>query len=286
MNTSPTARKTILVTGCSSGIGAHCAARLLQDGWNVVTTARRPQDLERLGESGLNPVYMDYTDGASIRSAFDHALALGNGRIDALFNNGAYGQAGAVEDLSTDTLRAQFEANFFGWHELTNLVVPIMRKQGVNATGKGRIVHCSSVLGFVPYRWRGAYNASKFALEGLASTMRLELAGSGIHVSLIEPGPIVSRFTANGLKHFLANIDRENSVHRDIYESELKRLESGGGADRFRLGPEAVYAKLDHALNAKRPRAHYRVTTPTIAMGVAKRLLPQSLLDRLLLRSG
>ena len=274
--------KTILITGCSSGIGLHCARRLRDDGWRVVATARKPEDLEMLADLGLNPVYLDYTDANSIHAAFQHVLAMGHGRIDALFNNGAYGQAGAVEDLSTNALRAQFEANFFGWHELTNLVVPVMRRQGKN--GEGRIVHCSSILGFVPYRWRGAYNASKFALEGLASTMRLELADTGIRVSLIEPGPIKSRFTANGLAHFLANIDRENSIHRKTYESELQRLKTGGGKDPFRLGPEAVFNKLDHALNSPRPRAHYHVTTPTRFMGVAKRLLPQSMIDRLLLR--
>lgn len=281
MTTSSPSRKTIMITGCSTGIGAHCARRLAEDGWQVVATARRDEDLQRLNSEGLNPVYLDYTDKTSIHSAFHHALNVGNGNIDALFNNGAYGQAGAVEDLPTDALRAQFEANFFGWHELTNLVVPVMRKRA-----EGRIVHCSSILGFVPYRWRGAYNASKFALEGLASTMRLELADSGIHVCLIQPGPIKSQFTRNGLPYFLKNIDRENSVHRKTYSKELARLESGGGVDRFRLGPEAVYEKLDHALNSARPRAHYRITTPTKFMGVAKRLLPQSILDQLLLRSG
>ena len=175
----------------------------------------------------------------------------------------------------------QFETNFFGWHSLTNLVVPVMRNQR-----SGRIVHCSSVLGLVPSRWRGAYNASKFALEGLASTMRLELAGSGVHVSLIEPGPIESKFTINGVSHFEKHIDRENSVHRIEYEDQLKRMNSGGGANRFRLEPEAVYKKLDHALNSKKPRAHYHVTIPTTIMALAKRFLPQSMIDALLLKSG
>lgn len=250
----------------------------------MIATARKPSDIGHLSGLGLDPVYLDYSQTDSIHSAFEHALQAGKGRLDALFNNGAYGQAGAVEDLSTDVLRAQFEANFFGWHELTNLAVRTMRRQGTN--GEGRIVHCSSILGFVPYRWRGAYNASKFALEGLASTMRLELADTGIHVSLIEPGPIRSKFTTNGLVHFKQKIDRENSPHREVYKAELQRLESGGGNDPFRLGPEAVYEKLHHALNHRRPRAHYHVTTPTKFMGVAKRLLPQSLIDRLLLRSG
>jgi NAD(P)-dependent dehydrogenase (short-subunit alcohol dehydrogenase family) len=283
-----TTGKTILITGCSSGIGLHCAKRLKDAGWIVVATARKQEDLERLDGLALNPVYLDYTDTPSIHAAFDHAVTIanehGNGTLDALFNNGAYGQAGAVEDLSTDVLRAQFEANFFGWHELTNLTVPVMRRQGDK--GEGRIVNCSSILGFVPFPWRGAYTASKFALEGLAATMRLELSGTGIHVSLIEPGPIRSKFATNGLQHFLDKIDREASPHRAIYEGELARLQSGGGRDPFRRGPEAVYAKLHHALTSKRPKAHYYITIPTHFMGVAKRLLPQSLIDRLLLRAG
>ena len=272
---------TILITGCSSGIGKHCALRLHEEGWNVVATARKPDDIAMLQEAGLTGVYLDYTDGTSLAGAVGVALEAGGGRIDALFNNGAYGQAGAVEDISTDVLRRQFEANFFGWHELTNLVLPHMRRAGA-----GRIVHCSSILGIVPYRWRGAYNASKFALEGLASTMRLELRGSGIHVSLIEPGPITSKFTTNGLPHFVDNIDIENSVHSRVYRKQLERLQSAGGVNRFRLPPEAVYVKLRHALTSSRPKAHYHVTVPTKFMGVAKRLLPQSLIDRLLLGSG
>jgi NAD(P)-dependent dehydrogenase (short-subunit alcohol dehydrogenase family) len=277
---SPT-RKRILITGCSSGIGLHCAKRLKDDGWLVVATARNDNDLSMLRGLGLVAVYLDYSDEASIKSCFNETMGITDGVLDALFNNGAYGQAGAVEDLSTDALRMQFETNFFGWHSLTNMVVPVMRNQR-----SGRIVHCSSVLGLVPSRWRGAYNASKFALEGLASTMRLELAGSGVHVSLIEPGPIESKFTINGVSHFEKHIDRENSVHRIEYEDQLKRLNSGGGANRFRLGPEAVYKKLDHALNSKKPRAHYHVTIPTTIMALAKRFLPQSMIDALLLKSG
>jgi len=272
--------KSILITGCSSGIGLHCAKQLKADGWNVFATARKPDDVEMLNQLGVRGLHLDYTKNASIHAAFEQTLKATDGRLDALFNNGAYGQAGAVEDLPTDVLRAQFEANFFGWHELTNLVVPVMRKQG-----HGRIVHCSSVLGFVPFSWRGAYNASKFALEGLASTMRLELRDSNVKISLIEPGPIESKFTSNGLAHFVDNIDIENSVHADAYKDQIERLESGGGVNRFRLGPEAVYKKLDHALNSKRPKAHYYVTFPTHLMGVAKRLLPQTLMDKLLVKS-
>ena len=271
--------RTIIVTGCSSGIGRHCALRLRGDGWRVFATARKPADIEELTRLGFDALCLDYENEDTIRTAFAEALRLSGGQIDAIFNNGAWGQPGAVEDLSTAVLRAQFEANFFGWHELTRLAVPAMR-----ARGSGRIVHCSSILGIVPYRWRGAYNATKFALEALALTQRMELQGSGITVSLIEPGPIETRFSENALAKFLENVDIEHSVHRDTYESHLAKLQDGGGVNRFRLGPEAVYLKLHHALNARRPHAHYPVTFPTHAMFLARRLLPQRWLERLLTR--
>ena len=253
---------------------------LKNDGWRVFATARTKKDIERLKATGVESVYMDYAIEKSIHSAFEDVMKAGDGRLDALFNNGAYGQPGAVEDLPTDALRQQFEANFFGWHTLTNRVVPVMRKQGY-----GRIIHCSSVLGFVPMVWRGAYNASKYALEGLATTMRLELSDSGIDVCLIEPGPIKSEFSANGIAHFFKNIKPENSIHAKAYEKQIARLGSKGGKNRFRLGPDAVYKCLDHALNAKRPKAYYLVTVPTYFMAFARRFLPYSWLEKLLKRS-
>lgn len=273
--------KHILITGCSTGIGKHCAIKLKKEGWNVFATARKAEDIEALNGLGLNALYLDYTDHQSIHECFDTVIKATEGRLDALFNNGAYGQTGMVEDLKTDVLRAQFEANFFGWHELTNLVLPVMRKQGY-----GRIVHCSSILGWVASPWRGAYNASKFALEGLASTMRVELYGTNIHVSLIEPGPIETDFSKNALEKFLANIDYKNSIHREKYEDILSRLNEGGGVNRFRLKPDAVYSKLHHALNASRPKAHYGVTVPTHVMAFAKRLLPTRLVDKIILKGS
>ena len=274
-------RKSILITGCSSGIGKYCAVELLNREWQVFATARQPEDLEMLEEQGLEAVHLDYTDNASIHACFNNVMEKTNGKLDALFNNGAYGQPGAVEDLKTDVLRQQFEANFFGWHELTNLVLPVMRKQG-----HGRIIHCSSILGWITAPWRGAYNSSKFALEGLASTMRIELMGTNIHVSLIEPGPIRTKFTENARKAFLKNIDRENSAHKERYEQEMKRLNSGGGVNRFRLEPEAVFKKLDHALTAKKPNAHYGVTVPTHFMDFARRFLPTRTVDKILLKNN
>lgn len=274
------AKRTILITGCSSGIGRHCARRLHGDGWDVFATARTPEDIAALNAEGLVALHLDYRDEASIRTAFGQVMEKTGGRLDALFNNGAFGQAGAVEDLATDVLREQFEANFFGWHELTRLAVPAMRERG-----HGRIVHCSSVLGIVPYRWRGAYNASKFALEGLASTQRMELSGTGIHVVLIQPGPIKTRFGENGVAHFLQKVDVDGSVHAETYRQHLANMQDGGGVNRFRLGPEAVYRKLAHALNARRPRFQYAVTVPTHFMAIAKRVLSARMLEKFLMRS-
>ena len=272
--------RTILVTGCSSGIGHYCAHRLRDAGWQVFATARRPQDLAALEAAGLTAVHLDYGDETTVRAAAERLLSDTGGRIDALFNNGGYAQPGAVEDLPTGALRAQFESNVFGWHTLTQALVPAMRRRG-----QGRIVHCSSILGFLPYRWRGAYIASKFALEGLFLSQRLELAGSGVHVSLIEPGPIATRFDQNALRHFLDNIDVDGSVHAEAYRRRLAQMRVGGGLNRFRLGPEAVYRSLDHALNSRRPRARYRVTVPSKVMAWVAALAPHGLMEKVLLRS-
>ena len=269
--------RTILVTGASSGIGAYCARALKADGWRVFATARRPEDIAALEAEGLEAFYLDYREPASIKALVEAVLARTGGRLDALYNNGAHAQAGAVEDLPVQALREQFEANLFGWHDLTRRIVPVMRAQG-----HGRIVNCSSILGLTPVKWRGAYAASKHALEGLTLCMRAELDGSGIHVSLIEPGPIESKIAANGLAWFLKNIDHENSVHAKDYERQLARLRAGGSKSRLKLKPDAVHAVLRHALLSPRPRPHYVVTTPARIGVVLKRILPAALFYRLL----
>lgn len=270
---------SVLVTGCSSGIGLHVACGLAARGWRVFATARKPADVERLAGLGLESLQLDLDDSESIAAAVDAVLERTGGRLDALFNNGAYGQPGAVEDLRREVLRAQFETNVFGTLELTNRVLPAMR-----AAGAGRIVQNSSVLGLVALPYRGAYNASKFALEGLTDTLRLELAGSGVHVSLVEPGPIVSRFRDNAHAAFRRNIDAEASVHRDTYRAMERRLTKAGPAAPFTLGPEAVLAKVIHALESPRPRARYYVTFPTHLFATLKRLLPHRGLDAVLRR--
>jgi len=268
---------TIIVTGASSGIGAYCARALKKDGWRVFATARKPEDISRLEQDLLEAFYLDYREPASIEALVAAVLERTGGRLDALYNNGAYTQPGAVEDLPVAALREQFEANLFGWHDLTRRIVPVMRAQG-----HGRIVHCSSILGLTPVKWRGAYVASKHALEGLMLCLRAELAGSGIHVSLIEPGPIESRIATNGLEWFLKNIDHEHSVHRDAYQAQLARLRAGGSKSWLKLTPDAVYARLNHALLSERPRPHYVVTLPAKLGVLLKRVLPAPLLYRVL----
>jgi NAD(P)-dependent dehydrogenase (short-subunit alcohol dehydrogenase family) len=272
-------QRTIIVTGCSSGIGAHCARALKADGWRVFATVRKEADLEPLTTDGIEALIMDYTRPETISALVTTVSERTQGRIDALFNNGAYGQPGAVEDLSTDVLRAQFETNVFGWHDLTRQVIPLMRERG-----EGRIVQCSSILGLVPYRFRGAYAASKFAIEGLSVTLRMELQGSGIHVSLIEPGPIATRFTANALAKIKEHIDLEGSAHAAEYKRQLARLNGTGPINRHKLGPEAVYLVLKHALSARSPRPHYVVTTPAKQGVWLKRLLPADVFYRLMRR--
>lgn len=269
--------RTIIVTGASSGIGAYCARALKAEGWRVFATARKPEDIAALEADGLEAFYLDYREPQSIAVLVDTVLARTGGRLDALFNNGGYAQAGAVEDLPTAALREQFEANLFGWHELTRRIVPVMRSQG-----HGRIVHCSSILGLTPVKFRGAYAASKHALEGLMLCLRLELEGSGIHVSLIEPGPIQSKIASNGLFWFEKNIDHQNSVHHIAYQGQLKRLRGGGSKSRLKLKPDAVHDVLRHALLSPRPKPHYLVTLPAKAGAFLKRILPAGLLYRVL----
>lgn len=273
--------KTVLITGCSSGIGAAAARALRERGWRVFATARKAADVERLRAEGMESLALDLDDPASIRAAVEDVLARTDGRLDALFNNGGFGQVGAVEDLTRDALRAQFETNLFGWVELTNLVIPAMRRQG-----RGRIVMNSSVLGYAAFPYRGAYNAVKFAVEGLADTLRLELAPAGIQVVLVEPGPITSRFRDNCLPHFERHIDWRHSVHRAQYEGQLARLRTPGPAAPFTLGPEAVVDKLLHALESPFPKARYPVTVPAVAFGWLKRLLSVRAMDWVLARAS
>lgn len=270
--------KSILITGCSSGIGYDAAHGLKARGWRVFATCRQEADCERLRAEGLESFPLDYADEASIAAAVATVKTLNNGKLGALYNNGAFACPGATEDLPRAALRAIFETNLFGYHDLTRQVIPMMRAAGV-----GRIINCSSILGLVPLQWRGAYVATKFAMEGLTDVLRLEMKGSGIDVILIEPGPITSRIRENSIPHFEKWVDWENSARVEEYRSILHRLyQSKNAPDRFELPPSAVTEKLIHALEAPRPKARYYVTKATHLMGFARRILPTRALDWLI----
>lgn len=274
-------KKSVLITGASSGIGYFTAHQLQRDGYLVVASCRKHEDVIRLKNEGLHAVQIDLRDSASIKEGFNEVMKICDGKLYALFNNGAYGQPGAVEDLSRNVLREQFETNFFGWCELTNLALPGMLKQGF-----GRVIQNSSVLGLAAMPLRGAYNASKYAIEGLSDTLRLELKDTGVHVCLIEPGPIHSEFRKNALEALIKNVDFSKSRHEKTYQKAIERLSKTVSTTPFTLGPDAVYRRVIHALESKRPHARYYVTFPTYLVGFMKRILSASLMDKLLLKMG
>lgn len=274
-------QKSILITGCSSGIGYDAAQTLHARGWRVFATCRQEKDCERLRDEGLESITLDYDDEASIKSAVAEVLERTGGTLDALFNNGAYAIPGAVEDMPRDAMRAIFETNVFGYHDLTNHIIPVMRAQGY-----GRIINCSSVLGLAAARLRGAYVSTKFALEGLTDTLRLELHNEPIDVILIEPGPITTKFRFNARAQFEKWIDWQASPLRTTYEDQLRpRLyDDSGTVDTFELPASTVTKKLIHALESKRPKPRYFVTVPTYLAGIMRRILPTRAFDWILLK--
>ena len=271
--------RTILITGCSTGIGRCVALDLHRRGYQVFATARKETDVAALQAEGLTAHRLDLTETASMEQSVAWVLEQTGGTLYALFNNGAYGQPGAVEDLPVAALRAQFETNLFGTHALTRLVLPVMHRQGY-----GRIIQNSSILGFIALKYRGAYNASKYALEGLTDTLRLELKGSSIHVSLIEPGPVTTRFRENANSAFLRWIDTEKSRYKEVY-AKMQARRFSGNPTTFSVPPEVVLRQVVHALESSRPRVRYPVTFPTYLFAVLKRMLSSAVLDKILVRS-
>lgn len=270
--------RNILITGCSSGIGYCVAKGLRERGYQVFASARKDEDVEKLEKEGFKTLKLDLADPESVQDAVYELMLRTNSELYAIFHNGAYGQAGALEDISREVLEKQFASNVFGWHQLTVMLLPILRQRN-----EGRIIYNSSLLGYVSLPFRGAYNASKYAIEGLADTLRLELADTDIQVSLIEPGPITSRFRTNALQTLKDNVNIDQSVHRLKYQGAIRRLEKEGPAAPFTLPPEAVLDKVIHALESPKPKAHYPVTFPAHLFWWMKRLLPTGLQDKILL---
>jgi NAD(P)-dependent dehydrogenase (short-subunit alcohol dehydrogenase family) len=272
--------RSILITGCSSGIGLAACHGLKARGWRVIASVRQEADIAALEAQGFDCVRLDYADPTSVEQGLAAALERTGGTLDALFNNGAFGLPGAVEDLPRGALEEIFAANVFGVHDLTRRVIPVMRAQG-----HGRIVQHSSVLGLVTYKWRGAYVASKFALEGLTDTLRIEMRDTPIHVATLNTGPVTSMLRVKSIPRFERWIDWQASPRAEQYRTSLlKRLYEDRGKDRFELPPEAVVAKLVHALESPRPRARYYITTPAWIAMALRRVLPTRALDTILAR--
>jgi short-subunit dehydrogenase len=271
----PNTPKTILIKGCSSGIGLCAATVLLKKGYRVFASARKMDDVNELSKKGFESIQLDVNDSQSIRQGINEVLEKTQGTLDAVFNNSGFVLAGAVEDLSRDMMREQFETNVFGAMELTNLVIPVMRKQG-----HGRIIQNGSLLAIVTMPYRGAYCASKFALEGFSNTLRQELRGTNIFVSIIEPGPIESRLRKNAVLNYSDHLKNKVSVHNEHYKKmESYYFNPPEGEQKFALSPEAVVNKLIHALESKHPKAHYYVGLPAHAFSILRRLLPDCALD-------
>lgn len=274
-------KKSILITGCSSGIGYDAAHGMRDAGWRVFASCRKQADCDRMIGEGFESPLLDYNDTATLESGLAEVLAATGGTLNALFNNGGFGTPGAAEDLPREALRANFETNVFGVHDLTTRVIPVMRAQG-----HGRIVQHSSVLGLVAIRWRPAYNATKFALEGLTDTLRIEMADTNIKIVTMNTGPVTSKIREKSIPHFEKWIDWENSPRRDQYERGLrKRLYEDTGPDAFELPASAVTAKLLKACTHPNPKPRYYVTTPTYLMGFLRRILTSRGLDRVLKRA-
>lgn len=271
--------KKVFISGCSTGIGLYIAQTLQEDGFQVIASCRKPEDVERLQSLGLYTLQMDVDDSGSIQAAVKQLLDYTEGQLDVLINNAGYGQAGALEDISREVMQRQFQTNVFGLHELTKLIIPVMRKQG-----SGRIINISSVLGIVSLPFRGAYNASKYAVEGLSDTLRLELEPSGIWVSSIQPGPIESQFRDTVVDRSLQAVDIETSFFRKQYANMLSHFKANKKNSKFTKGPEAVYKKVSHAIKAKRPRPSYSVTLAAHILILARRLMPARWFHRVLTR--
>lgn len=275
MNLPPVQSRSVLVTGCSSGIGLATARMLRDRGWQVLPTARKAADLDMLRADGFAPLTLDLADADSVNRASAEALERLGGQLGGLVNNAGFGQAGAVEDLTRELLRYQFEANLIGMQDFANRFIPLFRKQGW-----GRIVNISSVLGRITIPFNGAYSATKYAMESLSDALRIELTGSGIGVSIVEPGPIVSAFRRNAAARAQEVLEGAETRHRAFYEHEIKRrLHQIKKPDTFTKPPEAVAEKIVHALESHRPRRRYCVTIPAYLGAFMARFMPAAVLD-------
>lgn len=271
--------RSILITGCSSGIGLASAEAMQARGWQVFAACRKQADCDRLKARGLDSPRLDVEDPASLQTGLAEVLDATGGTLDALFNSAGYGFPALVEDLPRAAFEEMMAVNLFGVHDLTRRVLPVMRAQGA-----GRIVMCSSALGLVGMPFRAAYTASKMALEGYTDVLRQEVEPLGLRVVLIEPGPITSTFKSNAGAKFAQWVDWENSAQRDRYDKVLERMQGAPKPDPLEKPASAVVAALARAVESPRPRARYQVGVPAVYAALARRFLPARWHDRLIRR--
>lgn len=280
MKARPVDDKSVLVSGCSSGIGLATAKLLREKGWTVFPTARKVEDLDMLEQNGFQSIQMDVSSSVSINAAVEEVLSENNGHLGAVVNNAGFGMPGAIQDLTRDAMRHQFEVNLFGLQELTNRLIPVFREQGY-----GRIVNVSSVVGRIALPFMGIYSASKFALEAVSDVQRVELSPDHISVSIVEPGPIQTRFSTNCAGEGEVALDTEQSRFGPSYRKYFDKRRNGGmSEDRFRLPPEAVAEKILHAVESRNPKIRYCVTLPAHLGSLAARFVPAGLIDRVLIK--
>jgi len=268
----------IVITGCSTGIGLETARYLKERFVTVYPTARDPKDVEMLQALGFDEaMLLDVRDAAQISQVIERVLEQ-EGQIDVWFNNAGYGQVGAIEDIRTEVLREQFETNVFGLHECTRQIISVMRRQGY-----GKIIQHSSVLGIVSMFGRGAYNASKYAIEGLTDTLRLELKDTPIYPVLLNTGPVTSCFRDTAVKMLQKNVAIEASLFKERYHASIE-----GTARKVPFSEEAetVAAVIHKIILAEKPAPRYYITKATYLLGYLKRCLSTSWLDRVLLKVG
>lgn len=264
----------IVITGCSTGIGLETANYLKDKFITVYPTARYEKDVQMLKDLGFeHAMQLDVTKPEMIETVIEKVLEL-EGHIDVWFNNAGYGQPGAIEDITTTTLREQFETNVFGLHECTRQIIPVMRKQG-----HGKIIQHSSVLGIISLFGRGAYNASKYAVEGLTDTLRLELKDTRIYPVLLNTGPIASHFRQTAVKKLEENVDMEHSVFKDKYHASIKGI---GKKVPFKEEAVSVARVVHKIILADKPKPRYYITKATYLLGYLKRILSTGLLDQIL----
>lgn len=246
-------------------------------GWTVWPTARSDKDLDQLREQGFDPVNLDISKEESVSAASADILERSGGELGGLVNNAGFAQPGAVEDLTRDLLRYQFEVNVFGMQQLTNALLPALRRGG-----GGRIVQISSIYGLMSVPVVGAYCASKYAMEALSDALRVELRGTGVYVSLIEPGAIITEFRRNAVNAG-ESAAYEASRFTSAYEKEMaRRKKQRPTPNFFKRPPEDVAKKIQHALESPRPHSRYRVTPTAHIAAFLKRLLPTQAFDPLL----